>query len=152
MYARKRQFYHYLGIIFLIKIMISVFIFMVITTLKRLKFPITATPYVLMSLKFMASSSFTLILFIGWFRHKYRKYSCMTVWIWLLCFKYLPSFILLVFWFRSSDSNSEIRYIFQIHLTKKKLLYTDPQLLRKFTFWNCHHDRQLTTNQSMVCY
>ena len=38
-------------------------------------------------------------------------------------------FILLAFWFRRSDSISEIWYLFQIRFTKKKPLYTDPQLL-----------------------
>ena len=38
---------------------------------------------------------------------------------WLFCFKYLLSFILLVFLFRRFDSNSEIWYLFQTHLKKK---------------------------------
>ena len=131
MYVRKLQYYHYLGITFLIKTMISVFLFVVIPTLIKLKLSIAATLYVTMSLLCMTSSSFTLRLFIGWFRHNYWKYSRTTVWIWLLCFKYLLSFILLVLWFWRSDSNSEIWYILQIHLTKKKLWYPDPQLLRQ---------------------
>ena len=132
--------------------MIYVFLFVVITTLIRVKFCTTTRPYVMMSLPYMTSSSFTLRLFIGWFRHKYLKYSCTTVWILLLCFKYLLSFILLVFWFRRSNSNSEIWYILQIHFTKKKLYYPDPQLLRQCKFLNCHHGGQLTTNQYFVCY
>ena len=152
MYARKRQWYHSLGITFLVKTMISVFLFVVITSFIRLKFSITATPYVMILLPCMTSSSFTLIFFIAWFRHKHRNYSLTTVWIWLLCFKYLLSFILLVFWFRRSDSNSEFWYILQIHFTKKELSYADPQLLRQCTFWNCHHGCQLTATQSIVCY
>ena len=132
--------------------MISVFLCVVITTLKRLKFSITATPYVLMSLPCMTSSSFTLILFIGWFRHKYRKFSRTTVWIWWFSFNYLLSFILLVFLFRRSDSNSDIWYLFQIHFTVNKMLYNDPQLLRQCKFWNCHHGCQLTTTHSIMCY
>ena len=42
MYVRKRKCSHYLGITLLIKSMISVFIFLVITTLIRLKFSIAA--------------------------------------------------------------------------------------------------------------
>ena len=99
--------------------MISVFTFVLITTLIRLTLSITATIYVMMSLPCMTSSSFTLILFIGLFRHKYRKYIRTTVCIWLLCYKYLLYFILLVFWFWCSDSNSENWYILQIHLRKR---------------------------------
>ena len=152
MYARKRQFYHYLGIIFLIKTMISIFLFVAITTLIRFKLSINATPYVMMSLLYMTSSNFTLRLFIGWFMNNYRNYSRTIVWILLLCFKYLPSFILLVFWFRRSDSNSEIWYILQIHFTKKKLWYADPQLLRKWKFLNFHYGCKLTETHSIVCY
>ena len=152
MYVRKRQCSHYLGIIFLIKTTISVFQCVAITTLKLLKFSITATPYVLMSLPCMTSSSFTLRLFIGWFRHKYQRFSRTTVWIWLFCFKFLLSFIVLVFCFRCSDSNSEIWYLFKIHLTKNKLLYTDPLFLSQCKFWNCHHGCQLTATHSIVCY
>ena len=47
MYDRKRQCSHYLEIIFLIETMISVFKCVFITTLKLLKFSITATSYVL---------------------------------------------------------------------------------------------------------
>ena len=132
--------------------MFSVFLFVFITTLIRLKFSITTTPYIRMSLPCLTSSSFTLIFFIGWFRHKYWKYSHTTVWIWLLCFKCLLSYILLVFSIRRSDSNSEIWYILQIHLTKKKLWYADPQLPRKCKFLKCLHGRQLTATQSIVCY
>ena len=114
---------------FLIKTIISVFQCVAITTLKLLKFSITATSYVLMSLPCMISSSFTLRLFIGWFGHKYKKFSCMTVWIWLFCFKYLLSFILLVFWFWRSASISEIRYLFQINFTKTKLCAQTPSCL-----------------------
>ena len=134
MYTRKGKCYHYLGITFLIKTMISVFLFVVIATIIRLKLSITATPYVMMPLPCMTSSSFTLRLFIGWFRHKYQKYSRTTFWILLLCFKYLLSFILLVFWFRRSDSNSEIWYILQTHFTKKKLWYSDPSYLGNVSF------------------
>ena len=152
MYVSKRQCSHYSGIFFLIKTMIFVFLCVAIATLKLLRFSITATPYGLMSLPCMASPSFTLILFIGWFRHKYRKFGRTSVWIWLFCFKYLLSFILFLFWFRRSDSNSEIWYIFQIHFTKKKLLYTDPQLLRQYKFCNCNHGIQITTTIYIVCY
>ena len=48
MYVRKRQYYHRLGIILLIKTMIYVFLFVVITTLIRFKFSITATPNAMM--------------------------------------------------------------------------------------------------------
>ena len=130
MYARKRQYYHYLGISFLIKTMISFFLFVVITTLIRLKFSITATPNVIMSLPCMTSSRFTLRLFIRWFRHKYRNYSRTTVWVWLLCFKYLLSFILLVFWFQRSDSHSEMRYILQMHFPIKETLVPWPPVTR----------------------
>ena len=132
--------------------MISFFLFLFITTLIRLKFSITFTSYVMMSLPCMTSSSFTLTFFIGWFRHNYRKYSHTTVWIWLLCFKYLLSVILLVFWFQRCDSNAEIWYILQIHFTEKKLWYADPQLLKNCKFLNFHHGRQLTTTHSIVCY
>ena len=130
MYARKRQYYNYLGIIFLIKTMIYVFLFVVFTTLIRLKFPITATPNVIISLPCMTSSSFTLRLFMGWFRLKYRKYSRTTVWIGLLCFKDLLSFISLVFWFRRSDSNFEIWYILQINFTIKETLVPWPTVTK----------------------
>ena len=152
MYLRKRHCYHYLGITFLIKTMISVFLFLVIATFIRLKFYIKSTPYVMMSLPCMTLSSFTLRLFIGWFRHKYQKYIHTTVWVFLLCSKYFVSFILLVFWFRRSDSNFEIWYILQIHFTKNKILYADPQLLRQCKFLNCHHGRQLTATHSIMCY
>ena len=154
MYVRKRKYYHYLGINFLIKTMIYVFMFVVITTFISLKFSITATPYIniIMSLPCMTLSSFTLRLFIGWFMHKYQKYSRTTVLIWLFCFKYLLSFILLVFLFWRSDSNDEFWYILWIHFTKKKLSYADPQLLRQYKFWNYHHVRQLTTNHYIVWY
>ena len=132
--------------------MIYVVLFVVITTLIRLNFSITATPYVVMSLPCMMSSSFSLRLIIGWFRHKYRKYSRTTAWIWLLCFKYLLSFILLLFWFQRSDSNSEIWYILQIHFKIKKLWYLDPQLFRQCKFLNCHHGGKLTATHSIVCY
>ena len=132
--------------------MISVFLFVVITTFIRLKFSITATTYVMMSLPCMTSSSFILRFFIRWFSHKYRKFSRTTVLLLLLCFKYLLSFILLLFWFWRFDSNSEIWYIFQIHFTKNKLLYTDPQLLRQCKFCNCQYGSQLTANHSIVCY
>ena len=134
MYVNKLKYYHYLGINLLIKTMISVFIFVVITALIRFKFSITATPNVIISFPCMTSSSSTLRLFIGWFRHKYRKYNRTAVWIWLLCFKYLLSFILLVFWFRRSDSNSEIWYILQIHFTIKETLIPWPQLLGQCKF------------------
>ena len=152
MYVRKGRCYHYLEILFLIKTIIYVFLCVVITTLKGLKFSINATLYLLMSLPCMTSSSFTLRLFIGLFRHKYQNFSRTNVWIWILCLKCLLSFILLIFWFRRSDSISEIWYILQIHFTINKLLYTDPQLLRQCTFWNCHHGRQLTATHSIVCY
>ena len=119
--------------IFLIKTMISVFLCVVITTLKRLMFSITATPYVLMSLPCMTSSSFTLILFIGWFRHKYRKFICMTVWILLLCFNYSMSFILLVFWFRRYDSSYEIWYISNT-FHKKNFCKLTPSYLGNVSF------------------
>ena len=106
----------------------------------------------MMSLACMTSATFSLRLFIRLFRHKYQKYSCMTFWIWLLCFKYLLSFVLLVFWFQCYDSNSEIWYILQINFTKKKLLYADPRLLNKCKVWNCHHGRQLTTTHPIVGY
>ena len=134
MYVKKRKCSHYLGIIFLIKTMISVFQCVAITTLKLLKLSITATPYILMSLPCMTSSSFTLRLFIGWFGHKYRKFSRMNVWIWLFCFKYLLSFTLLLFWFWRSDSNSEIWYWFQIHLTKKTCCTLTPSYLGNVSF------------------
>ena len=152
MYVRKLQCYHYLGIIFLIKTIISDFLFVVINTITRLKFSNIATLPVLMLLPCMTSSSFILRLFIGWFSHKYQNFSRTNVWIWLLCFKYLMYFILLVFWFRCYESNSEIWHIFQIHITKKKLLYTDPQLLRKCKFLNSNHGGQLTATHSIVCY
>ena len=119
MYVRKRQWSHYLGIIFLIKTMISVFLCVEITTLQFLKFSITATLYVFMSLPCMTSPSFTLRIFIGWFMNKHRKYSRMNVCILLSCFRYLLSFIWLLSWFRLSHSNFEIWYIFQIHLQKR---------------------------------
>ena len=104
MYVKKRQCSYYLGIIFLIKIMISVSQCVAITTLKLLRFYITATPYILMSLPCMTSSSFTLILFIGWFRHKYRKFSCTIVWSWLIFQKcivfYFISILIPMFWFK----------------------------------------------------
>ena len=150
MYVRKLQCSHYLRIMFLIKTIISFFLYVVITTPKRLKFSIAATLYVLMSLPCITSSSFTLILFIGRFIHKHRKFSCTTVWILLLCFKYLLSFILSVFWFRCYELNSEIWYIF--HFTKRKILYTDPQWRRQCKFCNCHHGSQLTSTHSLVCY
>ena len=134
---RKRQCSHYLENIFLIKNMMSVILCVAITTLKLLKFVITTTMYVLMSLPCMTSSSFTLRLFIGWFSNNYFKFSHVNVSIWLFCLKYLLCFILLIFWFRRSDLNSEIWYIFQIHFTKNKLLHTDPQLLRKCKFCDC---------------
>ena len=152
MYVRNWQCSNYLGTIFLIETTIYVFICVLMTKLKLLKLSITSTPYVLISLPCMASPSFTLILFIGWFRHIYSKFSRMTIWIWLFCFKYLLSFILLVFWFRRSDSNSEIWYIFQIHLTEKKPLYTDPHLLRQWTFCNCHHGSQLIATHYIVFF
>ena len=124
--------------------MIYVFQYVVITTLKWLRFSITATPYVLTSLPCMTLSSFTLRLFIWWFRHKYRNFSRTTVWIWLFCFKYLLSFILLVFLFLRSDSISRIWYLFQICFTKKKPLYTDPQLLRQCKCCNFYHGRKIT--------
>ena len=126
MYVRKRQYYHHLGIILLIKTMISVFLSVVITTIIRLKFSNTTTPNIMMSLPCMTSSRFTLRLFIGWFRHKYRNYSRTTVWIWLLCFKYLLYFILLVFWFWRFDSYSEIWCILQIHFTIRLALVPRP--------------------------
>ena len=152
MYVRKWKCFHYLGNIFLIKTMISVFQCAKTIALKYLKFSVTAISYVLMSLPCMISSSFTQRFFMGWCRHKYQKFSPKTVWIWLFCFKYLLSFILLVFWYRRSDSNSEIWYILQIHFTKKKLLCTDFQLLRQCKFCNCHHSRQLTETHFIVCY
>ena len=79
MYERKQQCSHYLGIIFLIKTMFSVFRYVVITTLKLLKFPIIATSYVLTSLPCMISLIFTLRLFIGLFSHNYHKFSRTTV-------------------------------------------------------------------------
>ena len=60
MYKRKRKYSHYLGMSYVIKIMISVFQCVVLTTLKILKFYITATSYVLMSLLCMTSSMFIL--------------------------------------------------------------------------------------------
>ena len=152
MYVRKRQCSHYLGILFLIKTMISVFQCVVITTLNRLKFSIAATSYELMSLPCMTSSIFTMRLLIGWFRHKYQKFIRTTVWIWIFCFKYLLSFILLVFWFRRFYLISKIWCLFQIRFTRKKPLYTDPQLLRQFKFCKCHHGRQLTATHSILCY
>ena len=134
MYVRKRQCYHNLVIGFLIKTMISIFLYVVITTLIRFKLSITATPYVRMLLPSVTLSSFTLRLSIGWFRHKYWKYGRTTVLIWLLCFKYLLYFILWVFWLWRSDLNDEIWYILQIHFTKKKPWYADPQLLRQCEF------------------
>ena len=150
MYVRKQQCYHYLGMIFLIKTMSSVFQCVEITTLKLLKLSITTMPYVLMLLTCMNLSSFILGLFIGWFRHRYREFSRTTAWIWLFCFKYLWFFILLVFWFRRSDSNSEIWYLFQIHFKKKKLLYTDPRLIRQCKFCKCYHVHQLT-KPTLLC-
>ena len=109
---------------FLIETPIFVFKAVVITTPKLLKLSSTATSYVLMSLPCMKSLIFTLILFIGRLRNMYRKFSCTTVWIWLFCFKYVLYLILLVFWFQRSASISKIWYLFQIHFTKKKPLYT----------------------------
>ena len=60
--------------------------------------------------------------------------------------------LLIVFWIRLPDSSYEIWYLFKTHFTKKKLLYTEPQLLRQCKFCNCHHGRQLTVTQSIVCY
>ena len=88
----------------------------------------------MMLLPCMTSSSFTLRFFIGWSRHKYRKYSRTTVWIWLLCFKYVLYFILLVFWFRRSDSNSIILYILQIHLRKRDFRTLNPSYLGNVSF------------------
>ena len=130
MYVRKRQYYHHLGIILLIKTMISIFLFVVITTFIRMKFSITTTQNVMMSLPCMTLSSFTLRLFIGLFRIKYQNYSRTTVWIGLLYFKYLLYFILLVFWFRRSDSNSEIWYNLQIHFTIKETLVPWPPVTK----------------------
>ena len=131
--------------------MISFFQFVVITTLKLMKLSITYTLYVLMSLPCMTSSSLTLRLFIVWFRHKYWKFSRTTVWVWLFYFKSLI-FLILVFWFWRSNSISDIWYLFLINFTKKKLLYTDSQLLMQYTFFNCHHCRQLASTHSVLCY
>ena len=108
--------------------------------------------YVLISLPCMTSSSFTLRLFIGYFRHKYWKFIYTAVWIWLLYLKYLLSFILLLFWFQCSDSHSKIWYIFQMYFTIKELFYTEPQLLTQCKFWNSHHGHQLTATHYIVCY
>ena len=35
---------------------------------------------------------------------------------------------------------------------KKKLFYTEPQLLRQCKFCNCHHGSQLTGTHYIVCY
>ena len=122
------------------------------TTLIRLKFSITSTPNVMMSLRCMTSSSHTLRLFIGRFRRKYQKYSRTPVWIWLLCFKYLLYFVIVLFWFRYSESYSGIWYILQIHFTIEETLVSWPQLLRKFKFLIYHHGGQLIATYSFVSY
>ena len=94
-----------------------------------MKFYITATSYVLMSLPCMPSSFFKLRFFIGWFGHKYQKFSRTNVWIWLFCFKYLLFYILSVFLFLRSDSISEIWYLFQIHLRKRNRCTQTPSYL-----------------------
>ena len=53
-------------------------------------------------------------------------------WIDWVFSKYLFYFILLLFWFWSSDSISEIWYIFQTYFTLKNLLYNYPQII-----WQC---------------
>ena len=132
--------------------MISIFLCVVVTTLKWLEFYITPTLYILISLPCTTSSILSLRLFIVWIRHKYRKFSRTTVWIGLFCFKYLISFILLVFLFRHSDSIYEIWYLFQIHFTKNKPLYNHPQLLWQCKCCNCYHGCKLAANHSIVCY
>ena len=67
-------------------------------------------------------------------------------------FQIFTVFILLAFFFRRYDSLYEIWYLLQINFTKKKPLYNETQLLRKYKCWNCHHGRQLTTTQYIVCY
>ena len=124
---------------------------MAITTLKLLKFSITATPYVLMSLPCMTSSSFTLRFLLddlgistGSFIVQLFGFGYLFQ---IFIVFYFISLFIPTFWFKF------LNLIFiLIHFTKKKLLYTDLQLLRKCKCCNCHHDHQLTATHSIVCY
>ena len=105
-----------------------------------------------MSLPYMTSSSFTLILFIGLFRHNYRSFSRTTVCIWLFCFKYLLSFycisiLIAMFWFNFW----KLFLLFQNRFTKNKPLYTDLQLLMQCKCCNFHHGLPLTATHYIVC-
>ena len=63
----------------------------------------------------------------------YHLLSGIYLLVWLdFCFKYLLSFILLVFLFLRSDSISDILFLFNIHFMIKNPLYTDPQLIWKY--------------------
>ena len=134
MYARKWQYYQYLGITYLIKTMISVFLFVVITIFIRLKFYINSMPYVMISLPCMTSSIFTLRLFIGWFRYKYWKYSRTTIWIWFLSVRYLVSFILLIFYSGVLIQILKFNIFFKYILRKRNFCTLTPSYLGNVSF------------------
>ena len=72
---------------------------------------------------------------------------------WLLSFKYLLSFPLLVFWFWSSGSISAIHFHFKFILRKIIPCVMTPSYFGNVSsFCNCHHSGWLTRTHSIFCY